>query len=89
MGKCRNLLDDVLTVDTEVRVSEEATSQYQVMPWSFVACVLVVLVECLLSKDRKYHACSHAKCHGNAGVYKSVVSHNSEDSTDEVVLVEH
>ena len=83
------LLDNVLTVDAVVRVSEEATGQYQVVPWLLVACVLVVLVECLLSEDRKDHAYTYAKCDGNARVCKSVVSHESEDSTDEVVLVEH
>jgi len=59
------------------------------MPWSFVACVLVVLVECLLPKDRKDHACAYAKGDGDNGVSQMVVSHESEDCTDEVVLVEH
>ena len=79
----------MLTVDAEIRISEEATSQYQVVPWLLMACVLVVLVECLLSEDREDHACTDAKCDGDNGVSQMVVSHDSEDCTDKVVLVKH
>jgi hypothetical protein len=78
MGKCRDLLDDVLTVDAVVRISEEATSEDQVMTWSFVACVLVMLVEHLLSKYGQNHAYTCAKNNGDNGVSQMAVGHDQK-----------
>jgi hypothetical protein len=86
------LLDDVLAVDAEVGIAKEATGQYQVMPWSFVACVLVVLVECLLPKDREDHTNASAKDDGDNEVSQMVVSHGSDGvlgSDNECHVVRH
>lgn len=65
-------------MNTEVRISEEATAYYQVVPWSLVACVLVVLVDCLLSEDGQQHAYTSAKHNGKNGVCQVIVRHGSD-----------
>lgn len=64
-------------MDTEVCIAKESTAEYQVVPWPVVACVLVVLVDCLLSEDREDHAQPSAKSNGDTGVSEVIVSHES------------
>lgn len=64
-------------MNTEVCIAKESTAEYQVVPWSLVACVLVMLVDCLLSEDREDHAQACAKSNGDTGVSKVIVSHES------------
>lgn len=68
----------VLTVDAVVRIAKESTGKYQVMTWSLVACVLVMLVEHLLSEDGQEHAYTSAKNDGDNRVSQMVVGHGSD-----------
>ena len=68
--------DDILAVDTEVGIAKKATCQYQVMTWLLVACVLVVLVDHLLSKDREDHSSTSAKNKSDTRVCEVVTCHD-------------
>jgi hypothetical protein len=70
-------LHDVCVMDTEVCIAKKSTAEYQVVPWSLVACVLVVLVDCFLSKDREDHTQASAKSNGDTRVSEVIVSHES------------
>lgn len=64
-------------MDTEVCIAKESTAEYQVVPWSLVACVLVMLVHHLLTEYGQKHAYTSAKSNGDTGVSKVIVSHES------------
>lgn len=76
--KCRGLLDDVLAVDTEVGIANKSTRKNQVMTWSLVACVLVMLVEHLLPEDGQDHADTSAKNDGDNRVSQMIACHGSD-----------
>jgi hypothetical protein len=75
-------------VDAVVRVTEEPIDHDEVMVGSVVTCRDVVLVESLLCKHRKQqaHPCAHGD--GKDCIKHVVLSHDSEDGADEVVLVD-
>jgi len=62
------------------------------MTWLLVACVLVMLVDHLLSKDREDHTNASAKDDGDNGVSQMIVSHDSDGvlgSDNECHVVRH
>jgi len=78
----------VCVVDAVVRVTEESSNHDEVMVGSLVARLEVVLVESLLCKHRKQqaHPCAHGD--GKDCIKHVVLSHDSEDGADEVVLMD-
>ena len=63
-------------------------NQDEVVVRLIVAGAQVMLVECLLPKDRKQQANTCAHRDGKYCVKHVVLSHDSEDGCDEVVLVD-
>jgi len=60
-----SLVDNVFSLDAVVGIAKETTGENQVMTWSLMACVLVILVEHLLTDNGQNHANTSAKDNGN------------------------
>jgi hypothetical protein len=69
---------NVLTVDAVIRITKESLGVDQVVPWLVMACVLVMLIEHLLSTDGQDHANTSANNDGDNRVSQMIVSHDSD-----------
>ncbi len=83
---------DVLTVNAVVRVTKESLGVDKVVPWLVVACVLVMLIQHLLSTNGQNHANTSANHNGNNRVSQMIVGHDSDvflGSDDECHIIRH
>lgn len=83
---------NVLTVDAVIRITKECLGIDKVVAWLVMACVLVMLIEHLLSTDGQDHANTSANNNGDNRVSQMIVSHDSDvflGGDDECHIVRH